>query len=64
MMGYILFWAVGLMIFIVFNIKKIYIGDDKQGIFIVFMMIFYLFIFFILNLMFGILYLVSNFKGV
>lgn len=64
MMGYILFWAVGLMIFIVFNIKKIYIGDDKQGIFIVFMMIFYLFIFFILNLTFGILYLVSNFKGV
>lgn len=64
MMEYILFWAVGLMIFIIFNIKKIYIGDDKQGIFIVFMMIFYLFIFFILNLTFGILYLVSNFKGV
>lgn len=64
MIEYLLFWSVGLLIFIFLNIKKIHVGEENQGIFTIFMMVLYLFIFFILNLSFGILYLISNFKGV
>ncbi len=64
MIEYLLFWAVGLLIFIFINIKKVHVGEENQGIFIIFIMVFYLIIFFILNLAFGLLYLISNFKGV
>jgi hypothetical protein len=64
MIGYILFWVVGLVILLLFNIKKIGIGEENQGLFTIFMMVLYLFLFFILNLVFGLLYLISNFKGV